>query len=116
MKFRKNPKRMWRDRLRELAVIYGSGVAVQKRNAAADELRALIREIGSTDEIDELLSLLDDPKLGAWIAYGVLQQCPTTSTQRKLCVNVIRSISRGDGPDALAAQSWLSENGEEETP
>jgi hypothetical protein len=110
---------MWRGRLKELSVKvarteYGSPGAVETDNAAADGLRELIRTVGcsSSGDLDELLSFLNDPDLRGWIAYGVLEQCTTSPTQRKRCVAVIQELARDDGPDGLAAQWWLRDHGE----
>ena len=110
---------IWQSRLRELASCvsdtdYGSRKDVSRHNAAADEIRELVRRVGcsSASNLDALLSFLSDDILSSWIAYGVLEQCPTTAAQREQCVDVIREIARGDGPDALAAQGWLRDNDE----
>ena len=94
---------------------YASPAAIEKHNAAADELREIIRSVGcsSKEDLDELLSLLADPNLRGWIAYGVLEQCATSPTQRQRCVAVIRELAREDGPDGLAAQWWLRDNGKD---
>jgi hypothetical protein len=109
----------WQSRLRQLAARvtntdYGSRAAVAKHNAAADEIRELIRRVGcsSTADLDTLLSFLSDKVLRSWIAYGVLEQCPTSPSQRKRCVDVIRDLARGEGAEALAARLWLRDNNE----
>lgn len=111
---------MWRSRLRELAAIvhsidYESPESVAEHNAAATEIRELVRAVGcsSTAKLDELLSFLPDEVLGGWIAHCVLRECPTTSSQRNRCVSVIRNIAREEGPDATAARWWLRDNNEE---
>lgn len=108
---------MWRDQLHEFAAQlsstdYGSREAVREHNSTADKLRSLVRRVGcsSTEDLNELLSYLSDEHLRGWIAYGVLDQCPTTQAQRNLCVAVIRELARTDDVGSLAAQLWLKEN------
>jgi hypothetical protein len=107
----------WKERLDELGAVvagtaYESKASVVKHNAAADEIRALVKDVGcsSASDLDEMLSLLSDESLQGWIAYGVLDQCSPSKVQRDRCIDVIREIAKGDGPEALAAEWWLRDN------
>lgn len=104
----------WRGRLSALAVLAtengGSGSQQHVTyNLAAAELRELVRRVGcsSTETLDELLTLLLEDSLRDWIAYGVLEQCPTTPSQRERCLDVIRELAKGEGRRAFDAQWWL---------
>lgn len=107
---------MWHDRLLELGAVLAVGPLrnLEAHNAAADEIQALIAQIGgrSPADLDQLLEFLGEPLTRGWIAWGVLDQCSLTSAQRRRCVDVIRELSRQEGTEALAARWWLRDNRE----
>ena len=93
-------------------VDYGSRISVAKYNHTSDKLRNLIIQIAgsSHDELEELLSYLDEEPLGGWIAWTVLKECTLNDFQWEKCVQVIRRHAEGEGPESLAAQWWLRDN------
>lgn len=107
----------WQERLTGLGVQlartnYSSARSVREHNAAAEELRNIIFQIGATSDtaLDEVLTLLADANLRAWIAFTILELDQIPSEQRERCIAVIRELAEGKGHDALAAQWWLRDN------
>lgn len=97
------------DRFRKLAAVFAAteckpGNSVRRHNAAAQEMRQIVKEPGAAEE---LATLLDEPDAGQWLAFELLELCKPSIAVREECMAIIERLAAGSGTNALGARVWL---------
>ena len=89
---------------------YGCEKSVARANAAADEMRDLVRiaASGRHQEAARLLDLLSHPVAASWVAFLSLELVSLSRVQKQQCLDVVEAIASGGGTNSLGAQMWLN--------
>ncbi|MFT3897158.1 MAG: hypothetical protein QM719_05615 [Thermomonas sp.] len=89
-----------------------SKVPVRKANRTATKLRSKILEILSiTDGAEQLMSLLNHPAAGPWIAFTALEHGTLNEFQSARCLAIVRKVANGNKIDSAGAKLWLKLHG-----
>jgi hypothetical protein len=89
-----------------------SASEVASANGAADSIRAqLISALGIAEQRVELMTLLSNQYIGAWIAFVGIESGLLDSSQARECLARIRQIAAGSTLDGIGARAWLSKLG-----
>jgi hypothetical protein len=89
---------------------HDSSQSVRRANRIADKLRsAMLEAFKSPGQTEQLMSLLDHPQAGPWIAFCALENLQLDPQSETHCLRVVRALASGTDPRGAGATLWLSD-------
>lgn len=86
--------------------------SLKRANSIVDQLRSMMLEaFKSPGQTDELMSLLDHPQAGPWIAYCALENLQLPAQHEARCLDVIRALASSKALGGAGAVLWLANHG-----
>lgn len=91
---------------------YNSSQSVKRANRIAEKLRSVMLEaFKNPAQTEQLMSLLDHPQAGSWIAVCALENLQLDPLSEAHCLRVVRALASGTDPRGAGAALWLSGRG-----
>ena len=91
---------------------YDSSESVKRAHRIADKLRsAMLEAFKDPAQTEQLMSLLDHPQVGSWIAFCALENLQLDPQNEAHCLRVVRALASATEPSGAGAALWLSDRG-----
>jgi len=94
---------------RHAVIDYGDPESVRQGNEAVDEMRAIARDVATSDDTS-IIRFIDrlEPAARPWVAFGLLDADTTLTPELEArCLAIVETCASGTGTLALGAKSCL---------